>query len=326
MRAVVTGGAGFIGSHLIEALVARGDEVICVERPGGRTPWIEGLPIAYDDGGLADQVRLAKLLRGSDVVFHLAGLTEARRPADFYTVNADGTECVLRAAARHDGAAPRVILLSSLAALGPNRNGGLLGPDTAPRPLSHYGRSKLFAEAVLHAFRDRVPGTVIRLPSVYGPRERGVLKVFQLVRRGLALTVGGWDRELSLVYVRDVVSGLLAAASAPAAVGRTYCLAHPRPVTWRQFAQATGRAVGRTPRLVSLPPLAAWVVALAAEAVARAGGGAAILNRERLAELAQARWVCDPSRAEAELGFRAAYSVERGVQETAAWYRAAGWL
>src|SRR2546427_2980542 len=236
MRAVVTGGAGFIGSHLIEALVARGDEVVCVERPGAPRRWLEGLDLSYRDSGLDDERALSAAFAGADVVFHLAGLTEARTPADFYAVNTEGTARVLQAAARHNGAAPRVLVMSSLAAIGPCRNGDLLSPDTVPFPISHYGHSKLLAEAVAHAYADRVPTTIIRPPSVYGPRERGVLKFFRFVRRGLALTIGAWDRELSLIYVRDLVDGLIAAAVSNRAIGRTYCLAHPEPVTWRLAA------------------------------------------------------------------------------------------
>src|SRR2546425_3332289 len=92
MRAVVTGGAGFIGSHLIEALVQRGDEVVCVERPGASRRWLDGLDVCYRDSGLEDVSELTAALAGADVVFHLAGLTEARAPQDFYAVNTRSEE------------------------------------------------------------------------------------------------------------------------------------------------------------------------------------------------------------------------------------------
>src|SRR2546428_442907 len=92
MRAVVTGGAGFIGSHLIEALVQRGDEVVCVERPGASRRWLDGLDVCYRDSGLEDVAQLAAALAGANVVFHLAGLTEARSSRDFYAEHGrDGT-------------------------------------------------------------------------------------------------------------------------------------------------------------------------------------------------------------------------------------------
>jgi nucleoside-diphosphate-sugar epimerase len=326
MRVVVTGGAGFIGSHLIEALVARGDQIRCVERPGSRLGWLEQQPVEFTPIGLESTDRLRQAFDGAQVIYHLAALTEARVPADFYAVNTEGTRRVLQAAAAAGPAAPRVILLSSLAALGPCRAGEPLSPDSVPCPLSHYGQSKLLAEAMVHAFADRVPATILRFPSVYGPRERGVLKFFRMVHNGFAVSIGRWDREVSMLYVRDAVQALLAAAQCDRAAGRTYCVAHPDPVTWGGFADAAGRAVGRVPLRITVPAGVARVVAVAAEGVARVRRQAAILNRERVRELTQARWVCDPTRAIRELGFRAQVDVERGSAEAVAWYREARWL
>lgn len=326
MKAIVTGGAGFIGSHLIERLLAEGWAVTCVERRGGGPGWLQNLPVDFRAIGLGDVNGLRIAFEGADVVFHLAGLTEAVRARDFYAVNTEGTANVLRAAATWNGSAPKVVLLSSLAACGPCRNGESLSPDSVPSPLSHYGNSKLLAEAMVHAFEDRVPGTIVRLPSVYGPREKVVLTLFRMIRHGIALTVGGWKRQVSLIYVKDVVQGLIAAARSASVAGRTYCLSHPVPITWAEFAEAGGRAIGRAPRLVSLPAFVARPVALGCEAAALVGGRAAVLNRDRVRELSQERWVCDPSRAIAEIGFAPRYPIERGVDETVAWYRREAWL
>lgn len=326
MRAIVTGGAGFIGSHLIEELVRRGDDVVCVERPGASRRWVEGLDLTWAECGVHDESALAQVFRGGDVVFHLAGLTEARSTAEFQTVNTEGTEHVLRAAAAHNGSAPHVILMSSLAAIGPCTNGAPLSPETAPRPLSAYGRSKLGAEVLMHAYAERVPATIVRLPPVYGPRERGVLKFFRMIQRGIALGIGSWDREMSMIYVRDVVAGLLAVAAREPDGIRTYCLAHPEVISWRAFAAAVGAALDRRPFLVSFPVMAARVVARVAEMAAAANGCAAVLNRGRVRELTQRSWVCDATRAMREIGFRARFPIALGVPATAAWYREARWL
>lgn len=326
MRAVVTGGDGFVGSHLVDALVRQGADVLCIERAEAKPHWVEGLPIRYADCGLADVSRLSRYFDGVDVVFHLAALTHARRAEDFYEINAMGTAHVLQAAASLRVRPPRVVLMSSLAAIGPCRDGELLSPDSVPRPLSEYGASKLQAEAVVQAYRDRVPSTILRFSAIYGPRERAVLRLFQMVSHGVALTIGSWEREVSLVYVADAVQALLAAGKRPRAIGRTYCVAHPVPVVWTDFAKAVGQAVGRKPSLVGIPVSAARIVAVATELTATMRNTAAFFSREKLRELAQPRWVCDTSRAEAELGFRAEYPAERGIRETAAWYREARWI
>ncbi len=326
MRVAVTGGAGFIGSHVIEALVARGDEVVCIEREGASKQWLRDLPMEFRTHGLSNGRELTDALDGVDLVFHLAGLTQARRVSDYYAVNTEGTARVLQAAARHGAAAPRVVLASSLAAVGPCRRGQPLSLDSVPRPLSHYGHSKLLAEVMMHAYADRVPGVILRLTSVYGPRERAVLMFFKLVQRGIALTIGGWDREVTLLYVGDLVNALLAAGSIGRAVGRTYYVAHPTPLTWRDFANAVSWELERRPVLVSVPQSIARIVAVGAELGAFVRRTAAILNRERVREMTQRRWVCDVGRTIREIGYHPTFPLQRGVHHTAAWYREAGWI
>jgi nucleoside-diphosphate-sugar epimerase len=326
MRVVVTGGAGFLGSRLIEALEARGDEVVCIEQPGLTQPPIAKCCARYADVGLTDVERLRELFTGAQTVFHLAGLLTARGAREYYAVNTEGTHAVLEAAAGLGRAAPRVILASSTAALGPCRNGEPLSPDTVPHPLSQYGYSKLLAEAVAHAYGDRVPVTILRFSSIYGPRDQSLVGVFRMIGMGVAVSIGSWDRTASLLYVDDAVQALVAAADSPAAAGRTYCITHPDPVTWRAFAQALGRTVGRPPVLVSVPATIARGLALGIEAWARLRRRSALLGRDRVREVAASGWVADPSRATREFGFRPAYPLDRGLAETLAWYRRARWV
>lgn len=323
MRAIVTGGGGFVGSHLIEALVDRSADVVCVERPGAAPGWVQGLPIEFSDAGLDDPAALDRLLDGADVVFHLAALTAAPRTDAYYAVNTEGTANVVRAAVRSPRP-PRFILMSSLAAAGPCRNGDMLSARTVPYPLSHYGQSKLLAETVVRSYEDVLPHTILRFPPVYGPRDRDVLILFRLVQRGLALTVGSWDRELSLIYVADAVRALLAAADRSA--GGTLTVAHPDPVTWRRFAETVGTAVGKAPNLLALPRSLALAVAVGAEAVAALTGGASILNRQKVREMVQQRWVCETRTAVRTLQCEPRFTVERGVAATARWYEKEGWL
>ena len=326
MRTVVTGAAGFVGSHLVERLLSRGDEVVAIERPGAQRGWLRGLDLEFHDCGLDDPSKLQTLITGADVVYHLAALTEARTPAECYAVNTQGTANVVRAAADAGSPTPRLVFMSSLAAVGPPHPGTKLDSDSIPMPLSHYGRSKLQAEAVIHAYADRVPSVICRFPAVYGPRDTVVLKLFRMVAHGFAVSVGPWHRKISLVHAADAVSGLIAAAESPLAPGRTYYLAHPVPATWGDFVAAVAASLGRDPLRVAFPVRAARVVATVIEATAHLCQRAAVLNRDRVRELAQASWVCDTAAAAADLGFLPRFPLQRGVDDTASWLRIAQWI
>src|ERR1035438_7933055 len=165
---LVTGGTGFIGTHLLEMLAAQGESVRALIR---RTQVPRSLPAGVETvyGDLASGDGLAEALGGADVVIHLAGVTKALRPEDYYRGNVHATDQLVRAMA---GRGVRLVHVSSLAAVGPTKPGAPLTEDAEPHPFTHYGKSKLLAERVV---RELAPDAVIvRPPVVYGPRDTDV--------------------------------------------------------------------------------------------------------------------------------------------------------
>jgi nucleoside-diphosphate-sugar epimerase len=322
---LVTGGTGFIGAHLLEMLAAKGESVRALVRTRmpRRTRVPRTLPAGVETvyGDLASGAGLAEALGGADVVIHLAGVTKALRPQDYYDGNVRATEQLVHAMA---GRGMRLVHVSSLAAIGPATPGVPLAEDAEPHPLTHYGKSKLLAERVV---RDLAPDAVIvRPPVVYGPRDTDVFQLLKSISKGLVLEIAGGERWFSAIYVKDLVAGLLAAARTPRAAGRTYFLAHAKPVSWRQLAASAARIMARTPRVVTVPFPVAHVVGACAELRARLSGKPGIVSREKIAEARCMSWTCDTTRAADELGFVAPTSLDEGLELTLAWYKEAGWL
>ena len=317
---LVTGATGFVGSHLLEKLRSRGEAVRCLVRPATDTRRLpRGVETALAD--LATGQGLRRALDGVDTAIHLAGVTKALSPTDYFAGNQAATETLARALA---GRSIRLVYVSSLAAIGPSLDGRPVDEDTAPHPVSSYGKSKLEGEKIARAL---VPDTVvIRPPVVYGPRDTDVFQILKAVAQGLVLEISGGERWFSAIYVEDLADGLWAAARAPQTAGRAYFLAHRDPVTWRELGATAAQIVGRRPRTLRVPVAAANGVAFFSEMWSRISRNPAIISREKVAEACCRFWTCDPARAAADFGFEAPTPLAAGLAKTLAWYKEAGWL
>lgn len=320
---LVTGATGFIGSHLVERLVAQGCTPRCLVR---RSSMISNLPRAIElaYGDLEGGAGLAEAMRGVDTIIHLAGVTKARTVADYDRGNAIATANLLRAANNVD----RFVHVSSLAAAGPNPADRALTETDEPRPVSRYGRSKLAGEEAVRNSPLRARSVVVRPPVVYGPRDRDVLQMLRTVARGWMAKIGAAPRRFSYIYVGDLVGGLIAVAdcASAGAGGQVFYLANAAPVSWDEFGNLAARLMGCKLRTVAIPEKAAYVLGLCAEWGTRLSGKPGILSRDKVREACCAGWVCDPGRALRELGFCASTGLEEGLRRTLDWYKEAGWL
>ena len=320
MKALVTGATGFVGSHLVEALRRRGDEVTALARSPSKAAALAPLGVRVVSGDLHDRAALARAVEGQDVVYHVAGVVAARSEADFLAANRDGTRNVVEAAA----ASPRVVYVSSMAAAGPTIRGRPLRGDELPRPVTAYGRSKLAAEQVVTA--SPVAWSIVRPPMVYGPRDQEVLKVFRLARLGIAPVLGDGTQELSAVHGADLADALIAVAVSSAAERRTYYACHPEVFTGAEMARAVGQAMGRAPIVLRVPATIGRGVLRLTETAARLAGQTTILTADKANEFFQPAWIGDPGPLTRDTGWRAARDLRTGLRETYEWYRTAGWL
>ena len=326
MRVLVTGGTGFIGSHLVEALLAQGHEVRCLVRDTRRLGWISGLPsVTLARGGMDEPRSLREGMRGVDQVYHLAGLTRARAAREFFRVNGEGTRHLVHACLETPRGPRRLVHLSSLAAVGPMPMATACAEDVSPRPVSPYGCSKLQGEAAALDARDRLHVTVLRPPVVYGPRDRGVLEVARWVARGLLPMPAGPSRTLSLCYVQDLVTALLTAGEAKVPSGEIFHIAGEGAFTWEQVGDALGEALGVHPTPVRIPVPILLALATGADAWAWFTGRPGYFSRGKVREAA-GHWLCDTGKARRQLGVIPSVGLRKGAAVTVKWYREAGWL
>jgi nucleoside-diphosphate-sugar epimerase len=325
-RALVTGGTGFVGSHLVELLLSRGYDVTCLVRDPARLRWLRGLNVHIVQGDCNQPASLVSAVREVSVVFHVAGLTKARRAREYYAVNHDGTRNLLEACARHNPGLKKFLLVSSLAAAGPSPDGTPCMTDAAPHPITDYGRSKLLAEKETLKYKDLFPVVIMRPSVVYGPRDRDMFELFRWARRGLTIEITGGERYINPCYVGDLAAAMLAAGEKNTTSGNIYFVAENRAYSWSEFKADLLASGGVKAHTIKIPYAAAYVIGIASEFGSLFTSRPALTNRQKVLEAAQKYWICDITKTEKELGFRHEYPLRKGLEITWQWYRDNNWL
>lgn len=299
MRIAVTGGTGFVGSRLIEALQEAGHEIKALTR--------RAMPAAtaveWVSGSLEDQPALARLCEGADATIHVAGVINADE-AGFEAGNVHGTAAVIAAAKSAN--VRRFVHVSSLAAREPE--------------LSRYGGSKARSEAV--ARESGLDVAIVRPPAVYGPGDKETLELFRMAKRGLILLPP--EGSLSLIHADDLARLLISLATAQSPP----TLTEPDDGkaggwTHRELGLALGAAVGRNVFALSMPRAAVRMGALLDGLVRR---GNAKLTPDRAAYFCHPDWVADPALAPPPELWAPAIDTREGLRATAEWYSEHRWL
>lgn len=324
MKAFVTGGTGFIGSHLADYLIdddAWGT-VKCLVRSDEK--WLEGKSYKKISGDLDSIKTIERALEDTDVVFHLAAIVKAPSQKEFIHANVEATENLLRLAQRNG--VKKMVILSSLAAAGPS-NGEPLREDDEMDPVSTYGKSKKQMEEMIHDLADNdMSITILRPPAVYGPREDQIFTLFKMMSKGIAPIVGdGENPKLSLLYVQDLVQAIIKAAKQTEKGVNTYFVGGDRITNWNEIKDIVSTVLGKKSITLKIKP--DWVkkIAGAVETTSALFGSYPVLNREKANEMILT-WTCSHDKAAKELSYKPEFTLEEGISRTLRWYKKHNWL
>ncbi len=309
--AALTGSGGFVGEHVLAALVAAGWDVKALVRRS--RPSVTGSQVRLVEGTLQSPPALDRLLEGVDVVIHCAGVTRARNSTDFEETNVAGTAALVAAVLRQSRR-PRFLLVSSLAAREPG--------------LSAYASSKFRAESALRQQAEDLDWLVVRPPAVYGPRDTATLPLFRQFERGFLLGPRGDDRRFSLIYIGDLASAIVTAARDPCRSGIIAEL-HDGKVggySWPDLAASASKSAGRSVRFVGLPNVVMKTVAVGNMMLAQITGAAPMLTTDKVREAVHRDWVCNGILLDSLIDWRPKVRLVEGFARTVAWYKDSGWL
>ena len=323
-RILLTGGTGFVGRHLAQALVGR-TELSCMARARSR---IDLLPpgVRVFQADIAGGQGIDAAMAGQDCLIHLAA-TLFSSSWRHYLRDAANMAQRLGSAAQRAGIR-RVVVVSSLAATGPSAQSPGVPDDASPAPVSAYGWSKYLAELAFAQelgpeARPEARLVVLRPPIIYGPGDRGLLPCFKAAKLGLVMAPRG-HFPVSAVHVRDAVQGILCCLK-PEARG-VYHINDGAEHSMASLGRAMAAAQGRGALALPVPRPALAVSAALAGLAACLGLPPASWNMDKYREACGAGWLCSAARISSELGYGPSMPLREGMADAVAGYKALGWL
>lgn len=314
MKAVITGGSGFVGKRLAHALVKQGWEVIVFSRHAKpkTADGIKTVKVNYFD--IKD---LAKNLTGADIIFHLAAVLFANNKQEFESGNVTLTANLVKAA-EMSKTVKHFVYQSSLAAAGPSKNTENLINETYPcAPVSDYGKTKLLGEIAVKKLPPQITYTILRAPTVYGGAEAGVSKISAWVKRGLMVNPSKKDMYFSFVYVGDLVDALILAATHNNAKNETFFITENAIYTWEDFINKLATAMDvKKPLILNLPSVLLKFAGSCYGFIAKITHSVPALNYDKVTEaITPGHWACS-SKKWVDLTGQKFLSLDEGLRET----------
>lgn len=324
MRILVTGGTGFIGSHLVEALSG---EIVCLVRKTSTIEHLEKMGVELVYGDLTDSESVKKAAKDVDTVYHLAAYYTFHGVWDKYkNINVTGTKNLIRACQNID----QFIYCSSAEAVGPVRT--VPADETHPcNPQYDYGKSKVLAEQFINdEVKKGFPATILRPVGVYGPRCVNDVSYYFMVHlsRNSFLTkfiAGSGNNLVHFVYVKDVIQGLIKACTKKA-VGETYFISSERALTYNEVYEILCTLLKREPPSLHVPPFLAKIGILPLEYMYKLLGKEDFMVHVSTVTATQTDRAYSSKKAHSHFGFSPEYSFEKGAEITLEWYREKGYI
>jgi nucleoside-diphosphate-sugar epimerase len=323
---LVTGGSGFTGSHLCNRLVAEGYCVRTLVRDPARAMALLHKDVELIQGDLRERSKLDEATAGVDTVYHIAALFRQENVSrqEMWQTNVEGTRHLLDAAIQ--ARVQRFVHCSTIGVHGDVKNPPAT-EETPYAPGDYYQESKTEGEQLVLQYmkEGRLPISVFRPGGIYGPGDLRFLKLFKGIKKGRFVMLGSGEIQYQLVYIDDLVDGILLCGTREEALDNVYILTGSEPTTLNQLVQAIACAVGVPPPRLRFPVTPVYLAGLLCEIVCKPFGINPPLYRRRVDFFRKNR-AFSIEKAERQLNFQPKVSLEEGLRQTAGWYMAQGLL
>ncbi len=317
---LITGASGFLGYHLILAAIEKKLDVYAAVRKNSQISHLTNLPVKYVYLNYEDADSLSKALEDNSITYiiHAAGVTKAVKQQQYNYINATYSVSLAKAAKTQGVYFKKMVFISSLAAAGPALNDSIIiTEEIEPQPVTAYGRSKLLAEKEISAIG--IPLTILRPTAIYGPRDKDIFILLKTISQGFDPYIGNFLQQLSFVHAKDVAD--IAVQALFIEKTGTYNIADGNCYSRYQFADIAKKILSKKAFRFHIPMPLVKVLAYFLETTNAWMNKPAVINREKLQELAASNWNCDISKAKKDLHFNPIFTLEEGLKDSIKWYK-----
>lgn len=318
---LVTGASGFIGSHVVDALLKRHCTVHCLVRRTSDLSLLDRTKVQIHYGNLEGSFSLKECLQKTDYVFHCAGLTIAKTRQEFFRVNATACKSLYEQCVLYGKHLKRIVHISSLASVGPAEPNQPVDENTPCRPLTYYGKSKLAGEEIALKFSHALPLVILRPSVVYGPRERNFFGFIDGIAKGWNLKIGPENRVLSLIYITDLVQAMLKAAVGPSSGKDVYFITDGNCYHWDDVVETASKILNVRPRSIRIPDGFLIFIGLLLEFISIYQKKAPLLDSQRIIDIRQSTWTASSKKFFDRFEFQPQYDLQKGLEETVNWHQ-----
>jgi len=320
-RALVTGATGFIGSHLVETLIGQNWNVTCLVRPKSQTGFLVNYPVKILRGSVDDENFLGDAVKDQDYIFHLAARIRSARREVYDRANFLFTRNLAQVCLEQNPDIKRFVFVSSIAAAGPSNPGEIQNENRASAPTSEYGRTKLKGEEAIRDLWDRMDATIIRPPNVYGPRQQETELLIKLMRKRIVPLLKSDEKNTTLVYVKDLIKGMLQAAQSTNANRNIYYLTDSATHSWKEVLLTIKKDILDNPVYIPLYENIIFVAAWLTDVLKSVRLIRSYFGRRAWQAMVKTPWLFSSEKAVKDFGFSPDYSLEEGIGETIEYYK-----
>lgn len=322
-KVLVTGSTGFIGRHMVDELIDKKCEVLCLIRPETDTRNISKKNVLQVKADYFNPESLEKAVAGIDYLFHIGAVISGSNKERLYQSNVVSTRNLMNACLKANPGIKKIIYVSSIAAAGPATDRKPVKEEDECHPVSAYGKSKYLAELEVKKFFSELPIVIIRATNILGVYQKQIEDIMKIARKGIVPILGNGDKQTTICFVEDLVRAMIMAAENNNVRSRIYFVADGNPFSWREITDRIVKEMG-IKFLIRIPYPVLIMIGFLSEIVSRYSGKPPLISRKRIRSVRNNYWLQDVGKIEKELGFTTETDFDLGIKKIVSWYRDSG--